>query len=180
MGTLRWLIHAPFLHYVEGLPDCSIEVTDGARRADDGSFVFPLTAHSAASGRSTVLTSHGRVVISAYDGMLRVDLINPRLELDRDSGRLFTENPYRAADFVPIANVSSESSAGLAASEPGQSSSAAVHLTSQGVGWLSDGRYPAGQRAAPIRWSLPEQASISGGSGGTPGARTRIAGRTRD
>lgn len=180
MGTLRWLIHATFLHYAEGLSDCLIETTDGARRAEDGSFEFPIIAHSATSGQATVVESRGRVSISAYEGMLRVDLINPRLELERDSGQLFTENPYREGDFVPIAELSSDTGSGLAPSEPGQPVSAVTHLTSQGVGWLSDGRYPPGQQAAPVRWSLPDSTSISGSSGDTPGARPRTSGRTRD
>lgn len=180
MGTLRWLIHAPFLHYTEGLPDCLIKTTDGASRAEDGSFEFPLRAHSATSGQSTVVESRGRVSISAYEGMLRVDLINPRLELERDSGQLFTENPYREADFVLVAELSSDSGSWPASSEPGQPVSAVTHLTSQGVGWLSDGRYPPGQQAAPVRWSLPDSTSISGSSDEIPGARPRSAGRTRD
>lgn len=145
MGRLRWGIHEGFFKYVESIPDCTIEMTGGVTRAADGQFVFPAADTRYPARTSGPLHFSGKVTVCAYEGLLRVELINPVLDL-ADERRLFIENPHRAGDIVAAARLG-------ATRVDGEYLEAAATLTSQGAGWLSEGRYPAGTEVAPVSWT---------------------------
>lgn len=139
-GGLEWGIFRKLVEYVESVPDGAVELSEGAYRTDSGEFGF-LAGTQDAETASFI----GRVTLSAYEGMLRVVLLNPTVLLDPAGGGVLTENPYRAGDLTTIATL------GPMTVEAG-SYSAPATLTSAGTGWLSDGRYPVGQDVDPVRW----------------------------
>ncbi|GGM63959.1 hypothetical protein GCM10011608_56580 [Micromonospora sonchi] len=138
---LEWGIFGKLVEYVESVPDSRIEVSDGAYRTPDGCFGFPPRRRGPEPLRFV-----GRVTLTAYEGMLRVVLLNPSLELTPSGGgSILTENPHRQGDFTPIAALGPATIDGGACTAP-------ATLTSAGTGWLSDGRYPVGQTVDPVRW----------------------------
>ena len=150
MNWLRWGIHEGFFRYVESIPDCTIEMTGGVTRTADGEFVFPAADTRYPDRNPGALHFAGRVTVWAYEGLLRVELINPVLDPNADGGLLLIENPHRAGDLVAAARL------GARSSESGYITAAAT-LTSQGTGWLSEGRYPGGTEVAPVSWTPAQE-----------------------
>ena len=92
IDRLIWGVKQSFRAYVEGSGG-TIATTDGAGRADDGTFVFQAADDSdLAIGADGVLSGVGRfrgqVAFKAHGGMLSVTLTDPWIEATADGGVL--------------------------------------------------------------------------------------------
>jgi hypothetical protein len=78
-GSLLWRIKDSLLDYLAGMPDASV---GGTRQSDasDAPFAFTESPESTASRPSYL----GRIRITAHDGLMDIDLVDPVVVADGD------------------------------------------------------------------------------------------------
>lgn len=95
MSALGWGIKASLLDYVRGMPDGTIETSNGAGEGDAG-FVFPGLGDDAFGGTVT-LTGHG--------GMMRVTISDPALVRGGEHWLLTIADPGDPGIRLPFARI---------------------------------------------------------------------------
>ncbi|RIV37953.1 HtaA domain-containing protein [Micromonospora radicis] len=83
-----WSVKDSFLHYIRGMPDGRVEVSDGAAVTSAGEFYFPLVAVESSPG-TLKLSFGGEVRFTAHRGLLSVALKRPRIDLHDAHAELF-------------------------------------------------------------------------------------------
>jgi len=137
-GVLRWGLRESLRTYVESLPGGEIEVLDGAQRLASGAFAFPLSPASAGQDDlDKPLDFDGAVRLTGYNGLMRIEFAQPRLESD---GELVTLSVLDSldealAERIPFATSLASS---LWLTGPTRRTANAVNLTSAGAALLGD------------------------------------------
>ena len=151
ISRLTWGVKASFRSYVEGAGG-SIEVSDGASRAEDGSIVF-----EAAPGGDLVLDADGNVsgamrfegtvTFEAHGGMLKTVLTDLGLEVGSEGLVLTAPDAPLNQDRCEIAK--------LGAPEIGADGVATLsaEITVDGMYQIAD-NYPPGTELDPVRLHL--------------------------
>ena len=146
-SRLNWGVKASFRAYVEGM-EGTISVSDGATRADDGTFVFEalpggdlsISDDGSASGS---IRFQGTVAFEAHGGMLKSTLTELGLETGED-GLLLTVKDQMGDDRCAIATVEHIQS------ESGGSVTLRTEITMDGMYQIAD-NYPPGTELDPIK-----------------------------
>jgi len=147
-ADLRWGIKSSFVEYIGMLSDGVIETRRGARRDQDGSFVFPLDdAASRFSGGRGVLAYTGEVVIRGHWDMLYVALVDPHVELGSDRAVLTAVDPH-SGERIALAALAARPAEGQS-----RWSGVEAALTEDGVLWLGD-KYPVGEVVDSVAFSV--------------------------
>jgi hypothetical protein len=88
-ATLTWGIKLSLREYITSLPDGSVDTTPPAV---DGNGLFTFVAESADSFSKDEMTGtlefSGVVVLSGYGGAMRIEINNPRIQLENGHGFL--------------------------------------------------------------------------------------------
>ena len=144
--SLRWRINASFDDYVRNQTgDGEVILSDGARRDEDGNYVFP--AHAARS-EDGLITFAGSVEFRAYRGILALRVAEPQFKRVDDVVFLSVVD-----DAAPAGSRLDLATATIESSHVGQAS-LDLRLTERGSD-LFLGKYPAGASLAPVTITLP-------------------------
>jgi hypothetical protein len=140
MGRLNWGVKQSFRAYVEGSGG-SITASDGAARAEDGTFTFDAAPDSDLTRDDGALSGtgrfRGRAVFQAHGGLLSVTLTDPWIEAAGDAWVLsIAETPTRRTAIAKLT----------------PSDDGALHAvtTLEGMMILGD-HYPPGTILDPVR-----------------------------
>lgn len=100
-GEVDWGIKESFRKYIEGpAAKGKIEVSGGAVRAADGTFVFPVgTGTYDTTTHTTEVEATGTVHFTGHEGLLDVTFSNPRVVLGGESPAVFADVSSKA--FAP-------------------------------------------------------------------------------
>ena len=100
-GEVDWGIKESFRNYIEGpIAKGKIEVSGGAVRAADGTFVFPVGAGTYdTTTHTTEVVASGTVHFTGHEGALDVTFSNPRVVLGGGSPAVFADVSSKA--FTP-------------------------------------------------------------------------------
>lgn len=100
-GEVDWGIKESFRKYIEGpAAKGKIEVSGGATRAADGTFVFPVGAGTYdTTTHTTEVQASGTVHFTGHEGALDVTFSNPRVVLGAESSAVFADVSSKA--FAP-------------------------------------------------------------------------------
>lgn len=99
-GALAWGVKESFRTYVEGpIASGTITVADGASRADDGTFRFPVESGTyTPNGDSVEVDYDGSVHFSGHAGLLELDVSDLRLTVAGDTGTLVADLVSRSLE----------------------------------------------------------------------------------
>ena len=145
---LSWGVKASFRSYVEAVGG-SVNLSDGATRAEDGSFVFralPGGALTIASdGKVTgAMRFQGTITFDAHGGMLKATLTELGLEAGSDGLVLTALEAPMNRDRCVIAKL------GLVAVEADGAATLGAEITLDGMYQIAD-NYPPGTELDPLR-----------------------------
>ena len=148
-NRLSWGVKASFRNYVEAAGG-SIDLSDGATRAEDGTFVFKaipggdlsIAPDGSASG---AMRFEGTITFDAHGGMLKSTLTELGVEVS-DEGLVLTalQAPLNR-DRCAIATLSPVDDAGS-----GDAVSLGAQITLDGMYQIAD-NYPPGTELDPVR-----------------------------
>lgn len=144
---LTWGVKASFRSYVEAAGG-SINVSDGATLAEDGSFVFTAEPggdlNIAADGSATgTMRFQGKVTLEAHGGMLKSELTELGLEAGSDGLVLTVLEAPMNKDRCAIANLS------FVEVGPNDATTLRSEITVDGMYQIAD-NYPPGTELDPL------------------------------
>ena len=145
---LTWGVKESFRGYVEGMGG-SITLSDGATRADDGTFVFKavpggdlnIDADGNASG---AMRFEGTVAFDAHGGMLKSTITELGLEVGDDGLVLTALEAMMKKERVAIAKL------GAPNVDPDNGTTLSAEITLDGMYQIAD-NYPPGTALDPVR-----------------------------
>ena len=146
--TLTWGVKASFRSYVEAAGG-SVELSDGATRTEDGSFVFTalpdgdlnIEADGSATG---AMRFRGTVIFEAHGGMLKVSLTELGLEAGEEGLVLTVPEAPLNRDRCAIAKLT------MLDSVAGDALLLGAEITLEGMYQIAD-NYPPGTELDPVR-----------------------------
>jgi hypothetical protein len=143
MSALIWHLKPSFIDYVTALPDGAITADEGAVRATDGSFRFPISQDDRPSDDSDGRLEYaGRVTFVGYSGLLRVSLVEPGVDTVGGQSRLSVVDTAYGDDRTRRTRLCSLESVDDRIG-PGHASVMHSYLSIDGL-HIFDGNYPAG------------------------------------
>lgn len=146
-NTLTWGVKASFRNYVEAAGG-SVELSDGATRADDGCFVFNAVPGGdltiAPDGSATgAMRFAGTVTFDAHGGMLKATLTDLGLEAGPDGLVLTAPLAPLNQDRCAIATLTPIEG-------PADATTLSAQITLDGMYQIAD-NYPPGTELDPVR-----------------------------
>ncbi|MGP9529135.1 HtaA domain-containing protein [Glutamicibacter sp. AOP5-A2-18] len=132
---LEWGLKASFVGYISSLADGRIEASNGVWQAGN-SLVFPASLSEEAPDNEGWF--NGQVSFSGHGGMMKLDLIEPRVENQDDAIKLTIDTATERVAIAELTETSVSRAFGLV-----KTRFSAV-LTEDGSK-LFNGQYPAGQ-----------------------------------
>jgi hypothetical protein len=147
-NRLSWGVKASFRSYVEAAGG-SIELSDGATRAEDGSFVFRAVPGGdltiAPDGSATgAMRFQGKITFDAHGGMLKATLTELGLEVGTDGLVLTALEAPLNRDRCAIAKL------GVVEVGPDEAITLGAEITLDGMYQIAD-NYPPGTELDPLR-----------------------------
>lgn len=147
-NRLSWGVKASFRSYVEAAGG-TIDLSDGATRADDGSFVFravPGGDLNIASDRSATgaMRFQGKITFDAHGGMLKATLTELGLEVGTDGLVLTALEAPLNRDRCAIARLR------VVEIGPDDAVTLGAEITLDGMYQIAD-NYPPGTELDPLR-----------------------------
>lgn len=106
-ARLRWGIKRSLINYVSDVYDGAIEASDGATSDDERVFTFDPDPSDEAGPRRF----RGRIILTAHDDMLRIELADPWLEHDGENTILSVFSPMddRRVAMAALTQIDDES-----------------------------------------------------------------------
>lgn len=147
-NRLSWGVKASFRSYVEAAGG-SVELSDGATRAEDGSFVFQAVPGGdltiAPDGSATgAMRFEGTITFEAHGGMLKATLTELGLEVGTDGLVLTALEAPMNQDRCAIAKLS------VVEDGPDDAVILGAQITLDGMYQIAD-NYPPGTELDPVR-----------------------------
>lgn len=148
INRLSWGVKASFRSYVEAAGG-SIDLSDGATRAEDGSFVFTAVPggdlNIASDGRATgAMRFQGTITFDAHGGMLKATLTELGLEVGADGLVLTALEAPLNQDRCAIAKLN------VVEGSPDDAITLRAEITLDGMYQIAD-NYPPGTELDPVR-----------------------------
>ncbi|WP_313811018.1 HtaA domain-containing protein [Glutamicibacter sp.] len=137
---LEWGLKSSFVGYISSLPDGRIEAANGVWQAGTA-LAFPV--HPAAEVPENEIWFNGRVSFSGHGGMMKLDLIEPRIENNDDKILLTISAGDDRVGIAELTETSVSNAMGLV-----KTRFSAV-LTEAGSK-MFNGQYPAGQQMEQV------------------------------
>ena len=147
-STLTWGVKASFRSYVEGA-EGSIAVSDGATRAEDGTFIFTAVpggdfAISPDGNATGSMRFKGTVTFEAHGGMLKSTLSELGLEVGEDGPVLTVLEAPSNQDRCAIARLN------FVEKDPNNATTLGAKITMDGMYQIAD-NYPPDTELDPVR-----------------------------
>lgn len=136
---LEWGVKASFVGYISSLPDGRIEAANGVYQVGN-SLAFPV--HPATDTPENELWFNGRASFSGHGGMMKLDLIEPRIE-NHDEKIFLTIGKEERVAIAELVETSVANAMGLVKTR------FSATLTEEGSK-LFNGQYPAGQQLEEV------------------------------